>query len=233
MTGRCMDRAPFIDRPMGWLQVPYLARVVSLDDPEKMSRVQVRLIAYDDFTDQDAPMWARVVCPFAGKDRGAFLMPDVEDEVLVLFQNGDPSYPLILGGLWNGTSTTPATLGPEGNRYKIIRSKNGVTITLDDRQGQEQCVVETPGGQKVTLKDGPGAVTIEDANGNSIDLDTSGITINAAATVKVQAAKVDVSAGTVNVDTAVAKFSAMVKCEVLEATSVISKSYTPGVGNIW
>ncbi len=229
-----MDRAPFIERPIGWLQVPYLARVVKLDDdPEKLNRVQVRLIAFDGFTGQEAPMWARVVCPFAGKNRGAFLMPDIDDEVLVVFQNGDASYPLILGGLWNGTSTAPATLGPEGNRYKIIRSKNGVTITLDDRQGQEQCVVETPGGQKVTLKDGPGAVTIEDANGNSIDLDTSGITINAAATVKVQAAKVDVSAGTVNVDTAIAKFSAMVKCEVLEATSVISKSYTPGVGNIW
>jgi hypothetical protein len=61
----------------------------------------------------------------------------------------------------------------------------------------------------------------------------SGITIQAAAKVKVQAATVEVSAGTVTVDTAMATFSGVVKCEVLISTSVISTSYTPGAGNIW
>ena len=228
-----MDRARFPARPAAWLQSAYLARVVSLSDPQSLNRVQVRLIAFDDCTNQDAPLWARVVCPFAGQDRGAFLMPDVDDEVLVMFQNGDPSYPLILGGLWNGSSTAPASFENGQNRYKVIRSKNGVKLTMDDQQGQETLVVETPAGQKVTLKDGPGQITIEDSNGNSIKLDTSGITVNAAANVKVTAAKVDVSAGLVNVDTAMAKFSGVVKCETLISTAVISSSYTPGAGNIW
>jgi len=228
-----MDRLRFLARPQAWLQAAYLAEVVSLDDPDGRNRVQVRLIAFDDCTDQDAPLWARVVCPFAGNDRGAFLMPDVDDEVLVVFQNGDPSYPLVLGGLWNGSSPSPADFENGQNRYKVIRSKNGVKLTLDDQQGQETFIAETPGGQKVTLKDGPGTITIEDANGNTITLDSSGITINAAANVKVTAAKVDVSAGLVNVDTAMAKFSGVVKCETLISTSVVSTSYTPGAGNIW
>jgi len=228
-----MDRPGFLSRPQAWLQAAYLAQVVSLDDPDGRNRVQVRLIAFDECTNQDAPLWARVVCPFAGKDRGAFLMPDVDDEVLVVFQNGDPSYPLVLGGLWNGRSTSPADFESGQNRYKVIRSKNGVKLTLDDQQGQETFIAETPGGQKVTLKDGPGTITIEDANGNSIKLDSSGITINAAANVKVTAAKVDVSAGMVNVDAAMAKFSGVVKCETLISTSVVSTSYTPGAGNIW
>lgn len=222
-----------LERPMSWLQAAYLARVVSLDDPAGLSRVQVRLIGFDDCTNQDAPLWARVVCPFAGSDRGAFLIPDVDDEVLVVFQNGDPAYPLVLGGLWNGASAPPAELSGGQNRYKVIRSKNGVTLTLDDQQGQEQFIVETPAGQKITLKDGPGSIAIEDANGNSIKLETAGITINAAATVKLTAAKVDVSAGMVNVDTAMAKFSGIVKCETLISTAVVSSSYTPGAGNIW
>jgi uncharacterized protein involved in type VI secretion and phage assembly len=228
-----MDAASFLARPAAWLQAVYLARVVSLSDPKSLNRVQVSLIAFDDFTNQDAPLWARVVCPFAGKDRGAFLMPDVDDEVLVLFQNGDPSYPLVIGGLWNGSSTSPSDLASGQNRYKVIRSKNGVKLTLDDQQGQETFIAETPAGQKVTLKDGPGQITIEDSNGNSIKLDSSGVTVNAAANVKVTAAKVDVSAGLVNVDTAMAKFSGVVKCETLISTSVISSSYTPGAGNIW
>ena len=228
-----MNRELLFDRPPAWLNAGYLARVVSLDDPEGLNRVQVRLIAYDGVDGQDAPLWARVVAPFAGQDRGAFFMPDVDDEVLVLFTSGDTRFPLVLGGLWNGAATAPADLGPEGNRYKRIRSKNGITITLDDQQGQETLTMETPGGQTVTLKDGPGSITCEDSNGNSITMESAGITIQSAAKVKVQASTVDVSAGMVTVDTAMAKFSGVVKCEVLIATSVVSTSYTPGAGNIW
>lgn len=222
-----------IRRRPGWTNAPQLAQVVSVDDPEGRNRVQVRLIACDDAEEQDAPLWARVVCPFAGQDRGAFLIPDVDDEVLVVFQNGDPSYPLVLGGLWNGTATAPEEIGADGNRYKVIRSKNGVTVTLDDRSGQERFVVETPGGQRITLSDGPGAVLIEDSNGNSAELATSGITVIAAATVKVQASKVEVTAGMVDVSAAMSKFSGVVQCQTLIATSVVSSSYTPGAGNIW
>ena len=228
-----MRRDLVFDRPLALFNACYLARVVSLDDPEGLNRVQVRLIAFDAITDQDAPLWARVVAPFAGHNRGTFFMPDVDDEVLVLFTNGDPRFPLVIGGLWNGSATAPADLGPEGNRYKRIRSKNGITITLDDQQGQETLTLETPGGQRLTLKDGPGVVTCEDSNGNSVKMEAAGITIQAAAKVKVQASTVEVSAGMVTVDTAMAKFSGVVKCEVLIATSVISSSYTPGAGNIW
>jgi hypothetical protein len=64
-------------------------------------------------------------------------------------------------------------------------------------------------------------------------LATAGITLTSGSVVKIEAAKVDVSAGMVNVDTALAKFSGIVKCEVLQATTVISTTYTPGAGNIW
>lgn len=224
---------PLLTRPEGWLNAAHLARVVSVDDPERMNRVQVRLIACDDAEEQDAALWARVVCAFAGKDRGAFLIPDVDDEVLVVFHNGDPSYPLVLGGLWNGDATPPAEIGADGNRLKVIRSKNGVTITLDDQSGRERFVAETPGGQRVTLSDGPGKVLIEDANGNSVELASAGMTVTAAATVKVQAPKVEIAAGMVDVNTAYARFSGIVQCQTLISTAVLSSMYSPGAGNIW
>lgn len=224
---------PLVRRPEGWLYGTHLARVVSIDDPDSRNRVQVRLVACDDAEEQDAPLWARVVCAFAGADRGAFFIPDVDDEVLVTFHNGDPSYPLVIGGLWNGSAEPPADIGSEGNRYKRIRSKNGVTVTLDDQSGQEQFVAETPGGQRITLRDGDSGVLIEDSNGNSIELASAGVTVTAAAKVKVEASQVEVSAGMVDVKSAFSKFSGVVQCQTLIATSVVSSSYTPGAGNVW
>lgn len=219
--------------PLPWSQGGFLARVLSLDDPESRGRVKISLLAFAGVAEQDAELWARVAAAFAGDDRGAYFMPDVDDEVLVVFVQGDPRQPVILGGLWNGAAASPEQVTGGVNRYKQIKSKNGIVITLDDQQGQETLKLETPGGQKLTLKDGPGSVTLEDANGNSIKLEAAGITIQASAKVTVQASQVDVSAGMVNVDAAMAKFSGVVKCATLISNAVVSSSYTPGAGNVW
>ncbi|MDA8128546.1 MAG: phage baseplate assembly protein V [Betaproteobacteria bacterium] len=227
-----MKRDPFL--PLAAISGGFLAQVVSLDDPDKRSRVQVKLLAFDAVAQQDSTMWARVVAPFAGDDRGTYFLPDVGDEVFVSFVQGDARYPVVLGGLWNGAAKAPADIQSGGvNRYKRIKSKNGIVVTLDDQSGQETLTLETPGGQKVTLKDGPGSVTLEDSNGNSIKMESAGITIQASAKVAVQASQVNVSAGMVTVDAAMSTFSGMVKCASLITNSVISTSYTPGAGNVW
>lgn len=229
-----MNRAPVFDRPPGWMHAGYLAKVVSLDDPNSRNRVQIRLMAFDDVEKQDAPMWARVVAPFAGSDRGMFFLPDVDDEVLVVFMNGDARFPMILGGLWNGNASSPADIESGGtNRYKRIKSKNGVVITMDDQQGQETLKMETPGGQKITLQDGPGTIVVEDSNGNSIKLESAGITVNSSAKVTVNASQLAITAGMVTVDAGMSKFSGVVQADTVISNSVVSASYTPGAGNIW
>jgi len=211
----------------------YLAEVVDLSDPDNLARVKIRLLNFDGVDGHDGPVWARVASAFAGNNRGAFLIPDVGDEVLVTFVNGDPRYPIVLGGLWNGSDTAPESISGGRNLRKIIRSKNGVKVTLEDQDGQEQCILETPGMQKVTLKDGPGQITIEDSNGNSIKLESSGVTITGAAKVTVNASQVAVSAGMVQVDAGISKFSGVVQCDTLIATTVVATTYTPGAGNVW
>jgi len=229
-----MKRDSLFDRPGAWLQGAMLAKVVSLDDPESQNRVQVRLFGNDAVGENDAPLCARVVCPFAGNDRGAFFLPDVDDEVLVVFVGGDTRYPLIVGGLWNGAATPPASIESGGNnRYKRIKSKNGIVITMDEQQGQETLKLETPGGQSFTLKDGPGQVTVQDSNGNTVEMASSAMTITASANVKINAPMVEVKAGMVKVDAAFTKFSGIVQCQTLISTTVISSAYTPGAGNIW
>src|SRR5262245_38638526 len=104
------------DSPVELFSATYIAEVVSVQDPENLSRVQVRLPNFDGVADQDAPVWARVAVPFAGDRRGAFMIPDVGDEVLVSFINRDPRFPVVIGGLWNGNAGPPETLGGSGDR---------------------------------------------------------------------------------------------------------------------
>ena len=83
----------------------FLGTVVNVLDPAGLNRVQVRIYNTDGIADQDMPVWARVAVPFAGGKRGAFFIPDVGDEVLVVLLSGDPRFPVVVGSLWNGNET--------------------------------------------------------------------------------------------------------------------------------
>jgi uncharacterized protein involved in type VI secretion and phage assembly len=212
----------------------YPALVSDINDPDGQGRVRVTLPWSPDTGSDRYEAWARLATLMGGGNRGSWFIPDVNDEVLVIFEGGDPRRPYVVGGLWNGTDAPPEAMDGAGkNNLKVIRSRNGVKLTLDDKDGQERLVLETPGGQTITMKDGPGAVEIVDSNGNSIKLETSGITISAAAKVTINASVVKVTAGMVTVDAAMSKFSGVVQADTVVCNSIISASYTPGAGNIW
>ena len=179
-------------------------------------------------------VWARMATFAAGPERGSWWIPDVDDEVLVAFQAGDVRHPYVVGVLWNGQDAAPEQMDGAGeNNIKSFTSRNKVKITLDDTNGSEQLRLETPAGQTVVLKDGENSLEASDANGNSIKMNSSGITVTASAKVSVSAATVDISAGLVSVDAGMSKFSGVVKADTIITNSVVSASYTPGAGNIW
>jgi uncharacterized protein involved in type VI secretion and phage assembly len=212
------------------------ALVTDIKDPDGHGRVKVKLPWSPDGTGaQGYEAWARLATLFGGGNRGSWFVPDVDDEVLVAFEQGDARRPYVLGGLWNGKDKPPEQMDGAGrNNKKVIRSRNGVKATFDDQQGQETLKLETPGGQKLTLKDGPGTVTLEDSNGNSIKFEASGITITAAARLTINAsAQMAVSSGLVTVDSGMSRFSGVVQSSTVITNTVISSVYTPGAGNIW
>ena len=210
------------------------ALVSDIKDPDNQGRVKVTLPWSPDTGSGKYEVWARLATFMGGNNRGSWFIPDVNDEVLVVFEGGDPRRPYVIGGLWNGNDAPPDSMDGAGNNYrKVLCSRNGVKLTMDDTDGQEKFIAETPGGQKITLKDGPGAVEIVDSNGNSIKLETSGITVTASAKVTINATLVQVSASMVTVDAAMSKFSGVVQADTVITNSVVSASYTPGAGNIW
>jgi uncharacterized protein involved in type VI secretion and phage assembly len=210
----------------------YTALVVDLQDPDGQGRVKIRLPWSPDTGSGNYEVWARVAVMMAGAGRGTWFIPDVDDEVLVAFEGGNARRPYVVGALWNGSDSPPATMDGN-NTKKVIHSRNGIVITLDDSDGQETLTLETPGGQRMEYKDAPAGIEISDSSGNSVKLEAAGITVTAAGNVNVNGAMVKVSASMVTVDAGMSKFSGVVKCDTLISNSVISASYTPGAGNVW
>jgi len=99
-------------------------------------------------------------------------------------------------------------------------------------KGKDQLIIETAAGQRITLLDSSGSILIEDINGNAIRVETSGITIQAAAKVVLAASQLEISVGMVTVNSGISKFSGVVQADTLIANSVIASSYSPGTGNI-
>jgi uncharacterized protein involved in type VI secretion and phage assembly len=225
---------PFAIASPGLFQSHYLAEVVSVSDPDRLARVQVRLFSFDGVADQDGPVWARVAVPFAGAGRGAFFLPDVGDEVVVAFLHGDSRLPLVIGGLWNGGATPPEQLGGERTDRWTLVGKAGSRIAIVEQTASSATIsLETPGGVSATLTDSGGGKVEIKAAGNTITIDSGGVAIQAAAKVSVQASQLEVSAGQVTVNAATSTFSGLVRCDVVQATTVIGSTYTPGAGNVW
>lgn len=212
----------------------YVALVTDIKDMERQGRIKVKLPWSPDSEGHAYDAWARLATVMAGNNRGSWFVPDVDDEVLIIFEAGDPRRPYVVGSLWNGKDSPPETMDSAGNNYlKTLKSRNGVCITMDDSNGQETLTIKTPAGQTVILKDGPGSIEAKDSNGNSVKMESSGITVNAAAKVTINASTVEISAGMVTVNAGMSKFSGVVHADTVITNSVVSPSYTPGAGNIW
>lgn len=132
---------------------PVVALVTSLEDPDKLGRIKVKFPWLDDKIESS---WARLAAPFAGKDRGIQFLPEVGDEVLVIFQMGNFQKPIVLGGLWNGVDVPPSD-GQEGkNHLKVIQSTAKHKIEFSDNKDDSYLLItdgETKSSIKINLKE--------------------------------------------------------------------------------
>jgi uncharacterized protein involved in type VI secretion and phage assembly len=172
--------------------------VSDLDDEENLGRVKV---TYPHLEDQES-YWARLAAPMAGAGRGTFFRPEKGDEVLVGFEHGDPRRPYILGSLWSQVDQPPEDTGPRTeNNVRLIQSRSGHIIKLDDTKGKEKIEILSQDGHQVRLDDTPGSQKIEiiATGGQQVIIDTTGDQIQIVCSngqVKVEARSVEVKATT-------------------------------------
>jgi Rhs element Vgr protein len=144
------------------------------DDPDGEDRIKVRLPLV---SDSEEGAWARLATLDAGDQRGTFFRPEIDDEVVVGFLDGDPRYPVVLGQLHSSTKPAPEAAKDE-NHVKGYVSRSKMKLTFDD--DKKVVILETPGGNKLTLSDDEKTASLVDQNGNKVTLDDGGITLESA-----------------------------------------------------
>ncbi|NML40201.1 hypothetical protein HHL17_23580 [Chitinophaga sp. G-6-1-13] len=128
---------------------PQSATVTDNADPKGLGRVRVRFR----WQQQGSTPWIRLVAPHGGPNKGFYFIPEINEEVWVAFESGNPEAPYVLGTTYNGDEKTEFV--DDQNNIKCIRTRSGHTIKLDDTSNGE-------------------SITITDKNGNIITLDTTG-----------------------------------------------------------
>ena len=158
--------------------------VTNNQDSGSMARVRVK---FPWLSDDNESWWARIAVPMAGSGRGTYFLPEVDDEVLVAFEHGDVRSPYVIGALWNGKDAPPTTNSDGKNNIRVIHSRSGHLIRLDDTQGSEKIeVIDKTGGNKITIQSSDNSMKLE-CTGKMTLHATAGIEMTSDADIKIQA----------------------------------------------
>jgi phage protein D/phage baseplate assembly protein gpV len=118
---------------------PVIGIVTNIKDQQTgfTNRVKVK---FPWLNDSEESAWARVMHPGAGKERGFQWMPEVGDEVLVVFEQGDFQRPVVIGGLYNGKDLpAESDYAPQNSTTdkRTLTSRSGAFLQFDDSSGKE------------------------------------------------------------------------------------------------
>lgn len=181
--------------------------VSDLNDPERLGRVRVTYPTLDD----QKSNWARLATLMAGPNRGAFFVPEVEDEVLVAFEEGDPRRPYILGALWSKVDSPPPADGEiQQNNWRFFKSRSGHIIKFDDTSGAETIeILDKDNAHKIIIDSANSKIQVicdsgdieVSAKSGTVKIDAQNIEMQATQKFSIQAATVEIkSSGTMNVE---------------------------------
>jgi phage protein D/phage baseplate assembly protein gpV len=165
---------------------PAIGIVTNVKDPDNQGRVKVK---FPWLSEDEESTWARLISPMAGPGRGLQLVPEVDDEVVVVFEQGDPNRPMIVGALWNGKDKSPlggdAISGSGAVQKRLLQTRVGHKILLDDSDSSKAIVITDSAGNEVKW----------DASNSKIEVTSKGdLTVHATGTLKLEGQAIEVKA---------------------------------------
>ncbi|BAX80223.1 type VI secretion system Vgr family protein [Labilibaculum antarcticum] len=156
------------------------AMVVANADPQSMGRIRVQ------FSWQlTAPSpWIRMTQPHGGADKGFHFIPEIGEEVMVGFEAGNAEKPFVIGTLYHGAAK-PESFASDTNDVKVIRTRSGHTIELNDLEGEEKINIYDNEGSIITFDTQAKSLTISSVE--TIDISAKNINISAEENIQIAA----------------------------------------------
>lgn len=155
-------------------------------DPENLGRVRLSIPTFDP---NYLTGWVPIASPMTGGSRGFFYSPEVGDEALLAFDNGQIDHPYVIGFLYNGQQKPPET----ERKNRVILTPGGNTLRFEDKDGAKKVILKTAVGYVLEMDEEAKKISLSDADGESITLtvDDGKIKIEAGSKVVIQAPKVE------------------------------------------
>jgi len=154
-----------------------VGRVIANCDRKHAGRVQIRLPARGGME-----IWARVATP----DTGLYFIPQVDDEVVVAFHQGDGNEAFVIGRMWNDNRRPPRKADGDPVTKRAIVTPKELEVAFDDTE--LSIVIKTRSGRHVTLSQDGVEIGVDDSGTAKISLDRQGnLTISASTEIKLKA----------------------------------------------
>ena len=168
----------------------HIGLVLKLDaDPEGQYKIQVSVPLMNAET---VGVWARFASFYGSSSFGAFIIPEIGDEVVLGFFNNDPSCPVILGSLYSSKHVPPYELTADNN-FKALVTRSKMKLEFDD--DKKIITLITPGANKIVISDDGKSILLQDQNSNKVELSASGILLDSPMDITIKAGgKVAISA---------------------------------------
>lgn len=166
------------------------AVVVDNNDPDQLGRIKVKF----PWLDTDETPWVRFLTSHAGKDRGWYSLPEIDDEVLVGYEQGSPDLPIALGAVYNKDNAPLGDVVDPDNNVKAFITKSGNKIVLTDEDGKEKIEIVTKDGKNLITMQTGGPTVIESEGainfkgGKDIVIEGANITLDSKGEIKIKAA---------------------------------------------
>ena len=149
------------------------AKVVDNIDPEGLGRVKVKF-PWQRNGDETTP-WIKMATPYAGADKGFYFIPEIDEEVLIGFEDGNAERPFVLSAGFN--QAAKSNFDKPDNNLKVIRTRSGHTVEFNDEDGAET----------IKIYDNEGSIIVFDTQAKSL-------TINATETMDIAAKNINIIA---------------------------------------
>jgi hypothetical protein len=165
----------------------YRGTVVNNIDPEQRCRIQAMVPDVQGFIPTS---WALPCMPIAGKQEGVFMLPQIGAAVWIEFEQGDPDFPIWVGGFWGlAAAVPPLALAPPAippGQNIVIQTTLQNLLVLSDAAPTPATggiMLRSPTGAMIVVNDS--GIYISNGKGASITMVGPTVTINNGALVVV------------------------------------------------